>query len=405
MNSSPTPPTPPAAPGSATWETRDLAIEHNVSLLADSVNFLREVTPDDAEVHREEFLTGTHDEPPFTYRRPQADLEVLSAQIDLLPVDEVGDPTLASLLRRKVREMRVQVEMLRTRGTSIFRDLSVELHGDVSDRLRAFAQHVVDDLEVPEPPQETVGAEEVRESAEALFERYRRIDPRVRVHTEVRRDFTGVALLGERLLISSAVRVPPHRLEVLVQHELGTHLATQVNAVGQPLRTLRTGLTSYDETHEGLAVLGELAAGDLSPFRLRELAVRVLTVHRMLEGATFREAFTAMTEVGVHPAAAYNTCVHVFRSGGLTKDAGYLRGALNLLDHVRAGHPIDLLLLGRFHLEDLPAVTDLHHRGLLAPVRARPGWMEISGWQERVRAAAQADDLSTVVSSPPHEAD
>ncbi|WP_462418274.1 tyrosine/phenylalanine carboxypeptidase domain-containing protein [Kytococcus sp. Marseille-QA3725] len=391
--------------GTAGWETRDLAIEHNLSLLSDSLQFLREVSPDDAEEKREAFLAGVGEEPEFTYREPQVDLEVLSEQIDLVPLDEVTDPTLAALLRRRIHEMRVQVEMLRMRGTSVFRDFSVELYGDVSDDLYSFAQHVVDDLEVPDPPQETVGAEALRDAAEAEIARYRAVDPRLRVHTELRPDFTGVALLGDRLLISTAVRVQQHRLTSLVHHELSTHLATQVNAVGQPLRTLRTGLARFDETHEGLAVLGELAAGVLTPFRLRELAVRALTVHRMLEGATFREAFTTMTDVGVPEAAAYNTCVRVYRCGGLTKDAGYLRGALNLLEHVRSGEGIDLLLLGKFSLDDLPAVTDLHRRGLLGPVRATPDWMDLPDWRARVRAAATAPDLCSMTSPPPGAVD
>src|SRR5690606_21754765 len=139
------------------------------------------------------------------------------------------------------------------------------------------------------------------------------------------------------------------------------------------------------------AVLAEVGCGGLTPFRLRQLAVRVLTVHRMLGGASFREAYQALVEAGIPAGAAYSTTMRIYRSGGLTKDAIYLRGLLDLLDHLRSGGTLELLFLGKFALRDLPLVQDLHDRGVLCPARLRPRWLLDPQAVERLAAAAATD--------------
>ncbi|WP_462418273.1 tyrosine/phenylalanine carboxypeptidase domain-containing protein [Kytococcus sp. Marseille-QA3725] len=173
------------------------------------------------------------------------------------------------------------------------------------------------------------------------------------------RDTAGVLVEGDTLLISDRASVPTNRVDALLHHEVGTHLVTQVNGSGQPLKTLGSGLAGYDETQEGLAVLGEIAVGGLPPFRLRQLAVRALTVDRMLEGATFREAFDALVEAGVPARSSYTTTMRVFRSGGLTKDAVYLRG-------------------------------------LLHPARITSNWLLDASATKRLQAAVETADLTTL---------
>ena len=63
---------------------------------------------------------------------------------------------------------------------------------------------------------------------------------------------------------------------------------TQVNGTHQPIKVLGVGLAGYDETQEGLAVLAEIACGGLTAFRLRQLAGRVVAVHRLIGGGDVR---------------------------------------------------------------------------------------------------------------------
>lgn len=225
------------------------------------------------------------------------------------------------------------------------------------------------------------------------IEAYRQTDPDVEMHSRIRDDVTGVLVEGDSLLISTDARVDTVRLDALVHHEVGTHLVTHANGSRQPVTLLSNGFAGYDETQEGLAVLGEIACGGLTVSRLRQLGGRVLAVDRMLAGASFGENHAALVSEGFSPGGAFTTAMRVHRAGGLTKDAIYLRGLLELLDHVRDGGELEPFFLGKFRLRDLPLVADLRDRGLLEPPALRPRHLADEAAAARIHEAAHADSL------------
>jgi hypothetical protein len=76
----------------------------------------------------------------------------------------------------------------------------------------------------------------------------------------------------------------------------------------------------------------------------------------------------------------------VYRSGGLTKDAIYLRGLDRVLRHLADGHPVEPLLVGKVPLDYVPMVQELRWRGVLRPPRLEPRWLTAPGSQERLAA-------------------
>ena len=76
--------------------------------------------------------------------------------------------------------------------------------------------------------------------------------------------------------------------------------------------------------------------------------------------------------------------MRVFRAGGLTKDAVYLRGLLELIDHLVAGGDLDTLLLGKMPLTAVPLVGDLHRRGLLKDALLRPRYLDDPSARDRL---------------------
>ena len=167
------------------------------------------------------------------------------------------------------------------------------------------------------------------------------------------------------LLIAPTVTVPESRVHALLQHEVGTHIVTHVNGSHQPLRLLGAGLADNDETQEGLAVFAEYLAGGLTARRLRQLAARVIAVHQMTDGESFADVHKQLVANGVGRVEAFTITMRVFRSGGLTKDAVYLRGLRNVVTHVGAGGALDALWLGKMALSDVPHIEDLRGRGAL----------------------------------------
>ena len=378
------------------FSPNDLAIEHQLAWLSETIRFLLEVTPLDADEAREAFFVGDVDEPVFTYRELSIDLDIAEAALANVNLPAIEDNTLRTLLEHKRDELGLQLQMLRARDTEDFLELSAQLFGRVDPELLSTARHILDDIEVPRQTSRKLGAEEFLELADAEIRRYKDLDPDIDIHAEIRPDVAGVLCAGNALIIADNAGVFEDRAEALIQHEIGTHLVTQVNGSGQRITTMGTGLAGYDETQEGLAVVAEIAVGGLTPFRLRQLAARVITVHTMLGGVPFSAAFQQLVDYGLPKRTAFTTTMRVYRAGGFTKDAIYLRGLLNLLRHVEAGGELDLFFLGKFAFEDLPLITDLNERGLLAPPRIMPPWLKDEG-ERRIREAAEADDLLELI--------
>lgn len=375
----------------------DRAIDHQLSQLGQSFRFVLDVTPVDADDVKAAFLAGDVDAPSFTYRDLETDPEVLQTVLERIDVGAVQDGSVAALLGGKKRELALQLAMLRARDSADFRQLSVELYGGVHPDLLTAAESILARVEPQSWGGDRLTPEEFLDLARDEIDYYRSLEPDVDIHAEIRPDSTGVMVSGNLLLIGPESSVAAERATALIQHEVGTHLVTQVNGSHQPLQVLGTGLSGYDETQEGLAVLAELACGELTASRLRQLAGRVVTVHRMLGGASFRECWAALVDTGFHPAGAFTTVMRVFRSGGLTKDAIYLRGLLDLLAHLRRGGSLDALFLGKFSLVDLPLVDELAARGVLHPPVLLPRWFDDPAGRGRLEAASHVTDPTALI--------
>jgi uncharacterized protein (TIGR02421 family) len=354
----------------------DLAVDRALADLAGGFRFLLDLTPVDLPGARDDF-EATGQAPEFRYRDLEDDPELAARRLAAVPVDDVSDPTLASLLLAKHRELGLQLEMLGCRGSTGFLALSIELYGAVGAELLAEAEEIL--TSVPDPGAEKgpwLDAAAVAKAVQAELDRYRAFAPDLESHVQVREGSTGVMVSNGDVLIAPTCRVAVGRMEALLHHEVGTHVVTHANGANQPLHVLASGLAGHDETQEGLAVLAEHLVGGLTAARLRQLAGRVVAVHLMVERASFEEVHAALVERGIPSHAAFSIVVRVFRAGGLTKDAVYLRGLRELVDHLARGADLDVLWLGKMPLSAAPLVADLHERGELHDALLRPRYLD-----------------------------
>jgi uncharacterized protein (TIGR02421 family) len=379
----------------------DLAVDRALADVAGSFRFLLDLTPVDLVAARQRFdRDGVT--PDFKYR-PLADDPAVSAQrLADVDVDAVEDPTLASLLMAKAREVGLQLEMLACRGTRDFLTMSIELYGAVSPGLMTEAEAILDG--VPASGRDDgpcLDADRIAAAAQLELDHYRTLAPDIETHVEVREGSTGLMVSNGVLLIAPTSRVSATRIAALLQHEIGVHVVTHVNGANQPLHVLATGLAGHDETQEGLAVLAEHLVGGLDAARLRQLAARVVAVHQMLEGAEFPEVHRVLVHAGVPRTQAFTITTRVFRSGGLTKDAVYLRGLRDLVDHLAAGHELDVLWLGKMPLEAVPLVAEMHRRGALVDPLLRPRFLDDPVARDRLAAIPNASSLASLIGDPP----
>jgi uncharacterized protein (TIGR02421 family) len=378
----------------------DLAIDRELADIALGYRFLLDVTPVDLIGVRRRFVDDG--EPPeFSYRPLEDDVAVVADRLAKVATQTVEDATLSHLVRAKQREVALQLEMLRCRGSTDFLPLSMELYGAVSPSLLAAAEQLLDEIEVPpQDGQQALDAVTFARRVEAELDHYRAVFPEIEVRVDVRDDGTGVLFTNGDLLIASTARVPISRVDSLLQHEVGTHVVTYVNGMRQPLRLLAAGLAGYDETQEGLAVLAEHLVGGLTAGRLRQLAARVVAVHQMVEGASFAEVHRALVHAGVQQGPAFSIAVRVFRAGGLTKDAVYLRGLIDIMTHLRTGHDLEVLWLGKMALADAPLVEELRTRQVLLQPTLRPRYLDDPAARSRLRQAATTTSLGDLIGEP-----
>jgi uncharacterized protein (TIGR02421 family) len=321
----------------AKLSNQDLAADHALAEIAQSFRFLLDVTPVDADVQRATFAASTTSDPAFTYRELEDDPEVTREMLNGIDLSAVEDPVLAKLLGDKHRELVLQVDMLQARNSGDFLPLSLELYGGVAPGLRDRSLELLERVPTPANGGPQLDAEAFVALAETELGHYRTIDPDITMRVAMRPDVAGILVSGGELLVAETSRVSTSRAEAVLQHEVGTHLVTHVNGSHQPVRLLAAGLAGYEETQEGLAILAEFLVGGLSAFRMRQLAARVVAVDRMVAGEDFAEVHGCLVDFGFSASSAFSTTMRAFRGGGLTKDAIYLRGLLDIVDYLATG--------------------------------------------------------------------
>lgn len=375
----------------------DLALDHELSGIAEGFRFLLDLTPINLVAARDCFERyGTL--PPFEYRPLEDDTSVAIKRVDNVAVHACSDPTVASLLLAKQRELRLQLEMLACRGSDDFLGLSIELFGAVSPGLLHEAEHILDTVAPPEPDTGPwVDAEGFVRAVQAELDQYRAYAPDIECHVEIREGSTGVMVSNGVVLVAPTSRVAASRVDALLHHEVGTHVVTHVNGAHQPLRVLASGLAGHDETQEGLAVFAEHLVGGLSPGRMRQLAARVVAVCQMVEGAEFVDVHRGLIDAGVPRRQAFTIAMRVFRSGGLTKDAIYLRGLHELVNYLGAGGDLEVLWLGKMPLTAVPLVEALHRQGALTDPLLRPRYLADPRAQRRLADIGQVSSLAELI--------
>lgn len=355
-------------------------------------SFLLQVTPTNTHSAWLEFKRHQYQrEPVFTYRPFPFDPTELKRELFAIPVEKVEDPTLADIFLEKQRQLDTRITMVSRRRTLDFLYGSLSLYGNVDPVLEGTARLILDRAKGREADSSLVKADEFVKIAVRQIKRYQKqyegFTPRVEL-----RDDIGANVLCDRgnLLVGTRAEIARSRVEPLLHHEVGTHLVTYYNGRAQPLRQLALGLADYLELQEGLAVLSEFLSGPLSVPRMRLLALRVLAVKAMVDGATFVENFHFLNErYQVSNQRLFDILTRVYRGGGFTKDAIYLRGLIALLKGLSEGLDLDSLFMGKIGRHHLHLVRELQWRQVLKPAPLSPLVLKTRQAKERLKKIRQ----------------
>ncbi|WP_234792935.1 flavohemoglobin expression-modulating QEGLA motif protein [Ensifer adhaerens] len=368
--------------------------DRGIDEIASSFDFLLAVTPINAETAWAEFASSGFARSPRLYYRPLAlQIETAKRKLFTLNFEHLEDPLLYALYREKQQEVDLQLSMISARETRKFVELGRALYGPVESELLNAASDILartaaDGASSPTSANKR-DCDYIRERAQAMISAYRRQSADFTASVEIRDDLpAGMLVSRGQLLIARSSALDPDRVEALLNHEVGVHLLTYFNGSAQGLRILRSGLAGYEGMQEGLAVFAEYLSAGMTADRLRVLAARVVGCAALLDGALFAETYRLLVDGhGFGTAEAFNITLRIYRGGGLVKDAIYLRGLLQLLDHLADGGSLEPFWMGKIAASHFGAIQELNLRGLLGAAATRPIFLDDVKARDRLQRA------------------
>jgi uncharacterized protein (TIGR02421 family) len=359
--------------------------DRTIDEIASTFDFLLAVTPINSDAAWQEFeANGFQRAPRLLYRPLTVHVARQKRKLFSIAFDHFEDPVLLSLYSEKQQELDLQLSMLSLRETPQFVEIGRALYGPVEPALLETANRVLaktanssERLDGDGARGGTADCHVVERAARVMIETYREQYSGFEAVVELRDDLpAGLMVVGGRLLISRSTTMARYRLTALLSHEIGVHLLTYFNGSAQGLRLFRSGLAGYEGVQEGLAVFAEYLVGGMTTGRLRLIAARVVACAAMLKGASFAECFHMLVrDHGFTAPSAFNLTLRLYRGGGLVKDAIYLRGLLQVLDHLRRGGVLDPFWMGKIAASHFGVMQELNTRGLLRAPEIRPAFL------------------------------
>lgn len=343
-----------------------LSVDKALYKLASKIETLKYVNPTNLVRERARFYSAPRRyKPNYRYRQLPVNSIELKHQLYKMPIDKISDPDLKALYSDMIDKLSEKVDLLTSVGQDSFLYSSLKYHGKPNDAAIKNSRFLLyaNDFESDLLPEQNVAFAKAQLSQAA-------------VQWGMKCKITETASIAAKAMVSSN---PPtlflnsnatygeKEVERLIQHELGVHMATALNAKIQPLSIFRLGLPGSTFTQEGLAILAEFKGGYMSLDRLKILAARVLAVDSMLKEQDFFQTYLYLIEeLEIESQLAFSITTRVYRGGGFTKDHLYLAGFVELL-HTSENRNLDNLLIGKCSLKYHDLIDELVQRQWLKP--------------------------------------
>jgi uncharacterized protein (TIGR02421 family) len=348
----------------------------------------------------EKFIEGWRASRPVL---PEVELRVPDWTKELAALDDFakrcdGDDCILQFLRRTAWSYAEAGRMLMAAGTPEFTERSINLYGRPGDvyetqsftgvEAAAYLLEKTDHLlrssyiarTCPDMPADRF-AERLQQAIDAYF-----VEDHVKVVIDS--DLSSKAIAGTtRIRVRGSAVFTDLDFDQLYQHEALVHVATALNGRQQTyLKSLGLGAPRTTRTQEGIAVFAEIVTQSIDINRLRRLALRILALKQVLEGADFIDCFKFFLEAGQDERDAYKSAQRIFRGGDVrgriafTKDSAYLKGVMEthvLLNvAIRDNQPqiVERLFAGRLTMSDTITLGPYFESGFLQGPRYVPPW-------------------------------
>ena len=301
-----------------------------------------------------------------------------------------------SIMQRMCYEYCRVIDLLLSRGTPQFTEISQSLYGSSEDAFHVGAPtlkdlaalvsstltNIKDQVQTEADDEKYTSEEAVKMLSERLANYFSEGD---KIRVELSDGIIADAAAGaDRIKIHKGLKFSLREIRTFEIHEGWVHLGTTLNGMTQPICTfLSKGPPSSTVTQEGLAIITEIFTFSSYPGRLRRLTNRITAVNMAEEGANFFDVFQFYREQGMDENDSYQSTMRVFRGsapdlGPYTKDLSYSKGFILIYNYMRLAvqrglvKRIPLLFVGKTTLEDLHVLADLQDEGIITPPKYVP---------------------------------
>jgi uncharacterized protein (TIGR02421 family) len=352
---------------SSELRTRLKDIDRQLFNTVRSFEILNFINPVNIEQEKRRFYNSRYQvNPAFRYRQIILDPFQFKRTLYQIPVEKIRDINIQLLYKDVISAYTDKIDLLATIGTTKFVYNSLRYFGEPSERDLNNANFLLHSPDVEQEEERIYTVEEARDKFKEEIKSYG-FDAKVEIAKNI---VSKVLVLNSKKLIRLRrdATFTEKSILALLNHEIGVHMVTTINARTQPLRILQAGLPVNTLTQEGLAIMSEYLSDNLTVFRLKELSMRVLTVKNFINGFDFRQSFEYLMDTGLlNEDAAFYMTARIYRGGGFTKDYLYLKGFRYILSYYNQGNGLEKLLLGKASLSHVDTLNELVERKILLP--------------------------------------
>ena len=378
-------------------------VDRALSKIERSYQFLWLVSPANIRDIKDTFFESNYEKViDYHYRILPIDPDVLKRKLYNLKIEDIDDPAMSHIFRQKREELDHQITMLNERGSQNFFYNSIRLYKGITQKLNSEAKEIL--KEVAERDEKDGGvkinAEDFGCLAREEFDNFSKQDSNFKSKVHIREDVNIIMVNKGELFLPSDYKMLKLEANALIQHEVGTHILTHHNGICQPLELMSSGLADYDPLQEGLAVMSEYIADGLTPNRLRTLAGRVIAGSARLEGADFLQIFRLLKmNYDFSADRAFNITSRIMQGGGFLKDIIYLKGLVQLREHLQKGGDYESLLSGKFALQHTQVIEELTKREILKPGILKPSYLSTQNFKEKIKLIREGLPLSKMITT------
>lgn len=336
-------------------------MQSKLARLAAIITDLRLFTPNNLEEEKKKFFADAQYNPQFTYNK--TDFPMLAFKDDLEkylqePQDE--DERISNLVQERVRELLLWMQLHETKGTDAFSDIAIKLYSVPSISIVQEAKKYFTDTIVEEcPTDRTLSAKDILPRMQAAL-REEGLEWDVNLRDDILPRMHIIK--GKELRINSQAKFSEQDVKKLIVHEIQTHARRYKNGLQQENDIFSIGTAHYLETEEGLATYNEDSKQLLTTRVKKNLAARVLAVHKAKTNS-FSEVYEELAPlVGEDKAFEITLSVKkglsdTSKPGGFTKAHLYFSGwqkVKQLSEEER-----QLLNIGKISFLHLPLIKEL----------------------------------------------